>query len=114
MVDGLVEAGPGVDVAPGGLHGAGDIAPAGAAGVDVVAHGHGALGDDHQLVAFMLHQPSQDFLGAAFGVAVGAVEEVDAQLAAGTIHLRGLRFVRIAAERHRAVTQRRYFNSRST
>ena len=31
-----------------------------------------------------LHQPAEDFLGLALAVLVGAVEEIDARVAAGT------------------------------
>jgi len=78
---------------------------AAAAGVHVVADGVVALGGDDQVVAFALHQPAEDLLGAAAGILVRAIEEVDAEITASLVHSRGFRLVGVAAERHRAETQ---------
>jgi hypothetical protein len=79
-----------------------DMAPRGAACVEVGADLGVDLGGEHKVVAMALHQPAEDLLRNALVVLVGGVEEVDAGVAAGFVHRRGGHLVGVAAERHGA------------
>src|SRR6185503_4204086 len=72
------------------------------------------LGGDHQLVARAGDELAEQRLRFAARVHVGAIEEVDACLAATREHAPRCRFVRVTAERHGAKAQPRDLNTRAT
>lgn len=69
------------------------------------------LGGEDPVVAPVLDRTPHDLLGAAVGIDVGRVDEVDALVAGSIDDAARRRLVRLRAEHHRAEAQRRDFQA---
>src|SRR5262245_52402200 len=84
-----------------------DVPARRAAGGDIRPGRAVPLSGDHHVVAAGCDQLAQDLLRAPAGIYIGAVEKVDAGLAAALEHRRGGSLVGVAAERHDAEAEGR-------
>jgi hypothetical protein len=84
-----------------------DVAPVQPFAVDALAHAKADLAGDHQFVAVAGHELTEQRFGAPAPVDIGAVEEVDAGVAAAGIECGRSRFVGVAAKGHRRNPSRR-------